>query len=237
MTKAVVWLVAGLTLATIVFSVAPGLDIAVSRLFAEDARFPIADNTLIEAVRKGLYSVEDAAGILALLTAALAHHLRRDVLRQAARVWLFQGLVFVAGPLLLVNGILKPLWSRPRPFRITAFGGAEPFQPIYQIAGTCTHNCSFTSGEMAGATALTIMAVMLARANRDRLAGLYSLALGLAILPMPFTAWQRIAAGRHFLSDITFSALCVALFAVLLAKAMRLNRRTPPVDSIRDSPY
>ena len=92
MTRALTWLVAGLALATIVFSVAPGLDIAVSRLFAEDARFPVADNPLIEAVRKGFYSAEDAAGVLALLTAALAHYLRRDVLGQAARVWLFQGL-------------------------------------------------------------------------------------------------------------------------------------------------
>jgi membrane-associated phospholipid phosphatase len=68
------------------------------------------------------------------------------------------------------------------------------------------------------------------------LAGFYGVALGLAVLPMPFTAWQRIAAGRHFLTDVIFSALLVALVAVLLAKAMGLHRRTPPVDLGRMSP-
>jgi lipid A 4'-phosphatase len=221
MTRAIVWLLAALAAAVTIFALAPSLDIAASRQFFDGTAFPVANNRVIETLRRVLIWVEDAAGLLAFPLAGLAARPGRPLLGQGARVWLFQGLVFLLGPAILVNGILKPLWSRPRPYNITDFGGTADFQPITQIGGACLRSCSFSSGEMAGATALTIMAVMLIRAHRTWLAGLVPLALAAAMAPMPFTAWQRMAAGKHFLSDVVISALLVALIAAVLARALR----------------
>lgn len=214
--------VVGLALAALVFCLWPGIDLWASAFFFDGSGFPVQTMASVEALRQGFYAVEDIAGLAAFPLALWAAR-RGPVLGQGARVWAYQGLVFLAGPLLAVNVLIKPLWSRPRPFRITEFGGPELFQPIWQLHGTCPRNCSFTSGEMAGAAALSLMAVMLARANRARLARAYPLALTLALLPLPFTAWQRLAAGRHFLSDEVFSLLVIGLIAAVLAPMLRTN--------------
>jgi lipid A 4'-phosphatase len=216
-------LLTGLALATAIFTLWPGIDLWASGMFFDGSGFPVQTIPGVEAVRQLFYWAEDGAGVAAFPLALWAAR-RGAVLGQGARAWTYQGLVFLLGPLLAVNGVIKPLWSRPRPYLISDFGGTELFQPIWQLHGTCPRNCSFTSGEMAGAVALSLMAVMLARANKDRLAGAYPLALGLALLPVPFTAWQRLAAGRHFLSDEVFSMLIVGLIAVLLAPMLRRSR-------------
>jgi lipid A 4'-phosphatase len=220
MTSPLTW-AAGLALAILTFCLWPGLDLWVSGLFFDGTGFPVYASTVVEAFRRSFYAAEDLAGVLAVAMAVWTSR-AGPKLGQGARTWAFQGLVFLLGPALLVNGILKPLWSRPRPYLMSVFGGPDAFQPIWALHGTCPRNCSFTSGEMAGATALTLMALMLARANRAALGPrLYGLVLAVAVLPLPFTAWQRIAAGRHFLSDVVLSALAVGLIASLLARLMR----------------
>lgn len=211
---------AGFALGTLLFCLWPGLDLWASALFFDGTGFPVQTMAPVELVRRFFYALEDIAGVAAFPLALWAVW-QGSVLGQGARVWAYQGLVFLLGPLIAVNGIIKPLWSRPRPFQVTDFGGTELFQPIWQLQGTCPRNCSFTSGEMAGAVALSLMAVMLTRANRARLAGAYPLVMGLALLPLPFTAWQRLAAGRHFLSDEVFSLLIVGLIAAVLAPLAR----------------
>jgi lipid A 4'-phosphatase len=126
-------------------------------------------------------------------------------------------LLFLLGPGLIVNGILKPFWDRARPFQIAQFGGAADFTPAWVISQACCGYRSFVSGEMAGATALAISLFLILRANRVALgetssnAGLV-LALGVPL----FTAWQRMAVGRHFLSDIVLAALVTLLLAATL---------------------
>lgn len=213
-------LLAGFALAILVFTLWPSLDIQASALFFDGSGFPVQTLAPVEAVRRLFYALEDIAGVAAFPLAIWAAR-RGTVLGQGARAWTYQGLVFLLGPLLAVNGVIKPLWSRPRPYLITEFGGTELFQPIWQLQGTCPRNCSFTSGEMAGAAALSLMAAMLVRANRERLGRAGPAALALALLPLPFTFWQRLAAGRHFLSDEVFSLLVVGLIALLLAPVLR----------------
>jgi membrane-associated PAP2 superfamily phosphatase len=41
-------------------------------------------------------------------------------------------LAIMLGPGLLVNGVLKPLWGRPRPAQTELFGGSRPYQPWWQ---------------------------------------------------------------------------------------------------------
>lgn len=212
----------GLAGVFVVFGLWPGLDLWTARLFFDGTGFPVAASPGIEGIRRVLNTAEDGMGLAALALAGLGLW-TGPLLGQGARVWLYQGLVFLLGPALLVNGFLKPFWARPRPFATADFGGPYPFRSVWQWHGACPRNCSFSSGEAAGATALLILGVMLSRANRDRLGPWgFRLAIACSVLPVPFTLWQRMAAGKHFLSDVTFSALAVALLASLLARAMRI---------------
>jgi lipid A 4'-phosphatase len=139
------------------------------------------------------------------------------ILNLPARAWGFQALVFLLGPGVIVNGLLKRQWGRARPFMTQDFGGNAQFSTAWELADQCARNCSFVSGEAAGATALAISICMVLRANRHGMPPLvYQMGVGVALLLPLVTAWQRMAAGRHYLSDVVISIMLVALLAALL---------------------
>ena len=118
--------------------------------------------------------------------------------------------VFAAGPVLLVNGILKEHWDRARPAHTEQFGGPKKYTPPLVIADQCEKNCSFVSGEAA--LGFTFMAFgFVARKPRRRRLGI---AAGITIGTL--FGLLRIIEGGHFLSDIYFAGLFIALTAWLL---------------------
>ena len=128
-------------------------------------------------------------------------------------------MTYLLGPALLVDGILKAQWGRARPANITEFGGPLEFSPALRLSDQCPSNCSFVSGEGAGATAMLI-AVMLVLRNQksgrySRLAGRIAIAIAVTGLGL------RIVMGRHFLSDTLFAVLFVTLIALLLLQLKR----------------
>src|ERR1700757_3368086 len=67
-----------------------------------------------------------------------------------------RSIVFLLGTLalapgVLANGVLKEHWARPRPIEVRDFTGSDAFVPWWDPRGTCDQNCSFISGEGAGA--------------------------------------------------------------------------------------
>jgi membrane-associated phospholipid phosphatase len=118
----------------------------------------------------------------------------------------------VLGPGLLVNGILKPNWHRPRPVQVTEFGGQLPYADWWKPG--CT-KCpgeplssrgkpfpkrSFPSGEAASSTWLFAPAMVVPPPWRiPAYVGAAVLAVGISL--------ARLAAGAHFLSDILIAGL------------------------------
>src|SRR5262245_4094209 len=58
--------------------------------------------------------------------------LRRSAWVRYRRACALVLLALALGPGLLVNGILKPLWGRPRPYQVESFGGARPYRYWWQ---------------------------------------------------------------------------------------------------------
>ncbi len=210
------------------FAVWPGLDLTVTAAFYDGATFPVALDARAETVRLILW---DFAIFVALVSAgmlAASLLLRRPVLRLPARVWGLILALFVLGPGLLVNGILKREWGRARPADTINFGGTQQFTPPHDTTGQCASNCSFVSGESAGAMALAIALWLILSAWRAQLpAWAYRAGQALIIAIPLITALQRVAAGRHFLSDTLLASLFIALLAAILARFI-LNRDGPP---------
>lgn len=218
--KLIVALLIGLIAASLLFAAWPSLDLAASGLFFDGSTFPVASIHPVEWLRVAMFVAEDA-GFVAALGLSLYTWQKGRVLRLSTRDWVFQTLIFVLGPGLIVNRILKRFWGRARPFQITPFGGDRTFSPAWKMTDQCAANCSFVSGEMAGATALAICLVFILRANCSAMPSRHyyaGVALALAI-PL-LTAWQRMAVGRHFLSDVVIAALLVGLLAAGLRQAL-----------------
>ena len=119
--------------------------------------------------------------------------------------YLFLVLIFGAG--LIVNGILKDDFGRARPRDIAEFGGSKRFTPAFVVSRECDRNCSFSSGDGAGAFFSVALALAL---SRKRAVLLAALAYGTAV------SFSRVASGAHFLSDSVVSFFVMLICADVL---------------------
>ena len=208
-------ILAVLTLITgALFALWPELDLAGSAFFHGAEGFD-ADMPLLKGLRNGLYYLPIAVmGVFAgaWLGAMIGLPLP-EALRPRGRSLVFLVLGLALGPGLLVNVILKDNWHRPRPVQVTEFGGPLEFRPWYKTDGDCVKNCSFVSGETAGAFWLVAPA-SLAPAPLRLPAVAVALGVGLT------TGALRVAFGGHFPSDVLFAGLFTLILVALLRKIL-----------------
>ena len=215
--RAVVALALAVLATSWLFAAYPAFDIATSQLFFDGTTFPVAGNPWVEGLRTTMIWAEDGGFVLLVIAWIVSR--KRPILNLLTRDWAYLALIFLLGPGLIVNGLLKRFWGRARPFSIQDFGGQAQFSRAWEFADQCARNCSFVSGEAAGATALAISICFVLRANRDRMRPyLYQMGVALALLVPLMTALQRMAAGRHYLSDVVLGCLLVCQLAAVLRR-------------------
>jgi lipid A 4'-phosphatase len=117
--------------------------------------------------------------------------------------------VFLLGPMILANAVLKDHWDRARPAHTEQFGGPKRYTPPLVIADQCESNCSFVSGEAALGFAYMAFGFVARTPARRRWGIAAGIALGSAF------GLLRIAEGGHYLSDVYFAGLFMALIAWL----------------------
>ena len=181
------------------------LDIQISTMFYHpelgtgDAAWPVQNTPFVQFCYK-------AAPILTMLVAlpALFIVLFGTWIRPL-KAWRAHAavvvLTVVLGPGLLVNGIFKEFWDRPRPVQTENFGGDFPYAPPLMI-GEAAGGKSFPCGHCSAGFALAAL-WLLWRKRRPRLA---AAALTLALVLGAAMGFSRIAAGGHYLSDVLWAA-------------------------------
>ncbi len=224
--KAGLWFAVAFVLALVVFAVWPGLDIAVSSWFYRpDSGFWLAEDPWVEGVRNLVWDLSILVFVLsaAAFVAALVGRRAREA---RGRIAGFIFLLYLLGPILLVDGILKRFWGRARPATIIEFGGDRMFTPPWLPSDQCASNCSFVSGEGSAAAALALSFLVLAPIARrilPRAAFVLYVAAGL-LLPAAGLA-LRVMTGRHFVSDTVFAVLFVSGIALVLHRLLLTERR------------
>lgn len=209
--------------AALLFVLNPGLDIAVSSVFhRKDDGFWL-DNESLPSVYRNAFSFMSISLAVLSLVLWIASYWRGPILGIKDRVWGFITLLYVLGPGLLVNSLLKSYVGRARPADVVEFGGENSFTPAFQLADQCQNNCSFVSGEGSSATAFFISLLALSPYVTNKPARYLLVAVGFAAALI--AASLRVMKGRHFLSDTIFSVLFVSAVAVLLS--WLLLRREP----------
>jgi lipid A 4'-phosphatase len=196
------WLiVGGFALASALFVTFPGIDIRVAGLFF-DHGFQQQDLWWNRLLHGSLaYFLWISVGCV-LAVYAVNRLTRRNLLNIRGRTVAYLLLVLVIGAGVIVNYTFKDHFGRARPRDVEVFGGPLRFTPAFVISDQCHRNCSFSSGDAAGA----FFAVALARALSRR-----RLVLGIAVGFAALVAYSRIAAGAHFLSDTLVSTFVMLL--------------------------
>ncbi len=223
MTKLGPWLItlAGLWFIGLLFVLWPGLDLMFTGLFWRPGNgFFLADSWWAVAVYRAVPVVTwvTVCGMLLALVLALAG---RTVGRWGPRETVFVLAVYAVGPGLLVNAVFKDHWGRARPRDVVEFGGTKRFTPPALPTDQCQDNCSFTAGHPAAIFALGALALLARPGRRIRYLVVIALAGGTVGL-------VRVLQGGHFVSDVIFSALVVALTIVFLGRLIAPRARDAP---------
>ncbi len=111
---------------------------------------------------------------------------------------------------LLVNGILKTYWGRPRPNQITEFGGHYQYRHILP-PGTPGKGASFPSGHSAMGFAFLSLAFWRRRAKAIAYAGLTT-----GVVLGGLLSAARLVKGAHFPTDMLWSLGIVLMTATVL---------------------
>ena len=184
------------------FLLAPDLDLAAARQFVlEDGSFSGTHSTPVHIVRdvfKTIFIVCCGSAVVGLGLAAL----RRSHMLAVSCSYLI--LCLSVGPGLVTNLLLKDQWGRARPLQVIEFGGTKTFTPPLIRTDQCRRNCSFVSGEASSMfAAFYAIALIMPK---------WSVTLLLAGTAAGFGAGLiRMAQGAHFLSDVVFAGVFMAL--------------------------
>lgn len=210
--------------AGLAFGIFPQLDLAVARHFHDyiDARHNVfawrISPPLMLARNIGLWvsTVLIAPAVGALILKLM---LPRNKMLVSGRAIAFLIATMALAPGLLVNVVLKDHWGRPRPIDVAQFGGAYHFMAWWDPHGGCSSNCSFVSGDVAGAAWTFAPAALAPPPWR-------ALAYGGALAFTAAMATIRVMAGAHFPSDVIFAALLTFLIVWLVYGLIYRWKRT-----------
>lgn len=198
-------------LAAIVFLLWPTLDIAVSQQFYRPGHgFEANQLPWVKWVYAYTQRIGWVCALLCLLLWVLGKwwpaRISVSVRRSAMAVFL----VALLGAGLLVDQIIKPSWSRPRPVHVDTFGGPDAFRSPWQPCMRCSEQYSFVTGH--GTAGFVLMALgICATPKRRRQWMMAALVLG------GFIGGVRMAQGAHFLSDVVFAFFAVWLSTLLVS--------------------
>lgn len=144
-------------------------------------------------------------------------------LKRWRRSGFFLALLLLLGPGLLVNALFKPHWMRPRPSQTADFGGAEQFEPVWDM-GQNAQSRSFPSGHASMGFYLMAPAFLFYRRRRRLAVAFFAAGLGAGMV----LGLTRVVQGGHFASDVLWSAGCVYLTGLLLYVLLRPDEDRSP---------
>jgi lipid A 4'-phosphatase len=207
------WLLLGAVVIGVIagglFSAFPQLDLMTSEFFYTGGSFFGKTNTGVEVLRTALLLVNVLICAAAIAGLIISLILKGPWLRVPTAKWLLLAVCLAVGPGLVCNYGLKNSWGRARPSQIVEFGGTKAYSPPLTPSDQCTSNCSFVAGE-ASTIYITFFAGAFMFPGRARRLITAGIAAGM------LAGLIRMSQGAHFLSDVVFAGIAMALTAGII---------------------
>ncbi|WP_045836636.1 phosphatase PAP2 family protein [Hyphomicrobium sp. 99] len=190
-----------------VFALMPGIDLKVAHLFyAGNGQFVGNQLPAVGVIRFGFNAAFYVTCALTVVGLVISGRTASSWLGFGIRKWLFLALCLLTGPLVVANIGFKDHWGRARPRDVVEFAGSKAFTAPFPPSSQCSFNCSFVSGEASSVFIVLFAAALLFRSLSRNFVAFGILLGGLAGL-------TRMAQGGHFLSDVIFAGVLMAITA------------------------
>lgn len=182
------------------------LDLAITRFFYNIGNDPV-EHFVSSPLTELLFLIGPMPANLFALGAAFL--LIGSWIFQSLKKWRNPALVlllsYAIGAGLIVNGILKEYWGRPRPKQVEEFGGTQSFRPYYSPNFHQPQpSKSFPCGHCASGFYFFALGILGLRLNKSWLT---MTGFALALIFGITLSLSRMAQGGHFLTDTLFAAL------------------------------
>jgi lipid A 4'-phosphatase len=201
-------------LAGIAFLAFPEIDLIASRVFhVGSGTFSGQSLGWVQMLRSLFVGVFYLCIATALAGLVITRGRTRSWLHLTGAQWLFLAICLAMGPGVVTNIVFKDHWGRARPKQVVEFGGAKTFTPPLIPTDQCANNCSFVSGE-AASIFMPFYAVGLLMPQWAAV-----LLVGGTVLGF-MAGLVRMSQGAHFLSDVIFAAVFMALTAAIAHRAV-----------------
>lgn len=196
--------------AIVLFWLFPGIDLWASRLFYLGSQDFVGNNFVFPEIARTLFlamfvfaCLITAVGLfIALLT-------RSSWFNLSVTKWMFIACCLAVGPGVIAHLCLEGHWGRARPVDVIEFGGQKTFTSPIHPSDQCERNCSFVPGE-ASMMYMIFFAAGLVFKTRARMLVILGLVFGSA------AGLLRMAQGAHFLSDVLFAGILMAVTAATI---------------------
>jgi lipid A 4'-phosphatase len=213
-------------IAALIWTLIPDLDLQISRSLYRGSNLFVGNEQTAVTLLRNILIIAFFATAFAATAIAIHLHLRGGTRFGLDKFrWLFIALCMGLGPGVVTNLIIKDQIGRARPKSVIEFGGDRTFSPPLTIAGQCTRSCSFVSGEASSSFVIFYAAAIAAPQAATALI-IVGTAVGL------LTGFVRMLQGAHFLSDVVFAGVFMALTVASAYFALRaldiwIRRRWP----------
>lgn len=203
-----------------VFVCWPQIDLTVSSWFfdTELRNWPLKDHPVSASVYALFRYMPHFLLPLMLVILGLTFW-RHGICKDHRKPWLYLFLVLLIGPGIIVHGVFKEGFERPRPRQVQEFNGNSGFTPAFVISDSCEKSCkSFVSGHAA----MGFFFIALGWVFRSRRWFWFGISMGV------ISSVGRIVQGGHFLSDTLFAGFVVYFTCRILGYWLLGHSRISP---------
>lgn len=196
--------------ALVLFVCAPQIDLMFANIFyLGNHQFAGKASELVPIIRWTFIVFFYLVCIVTVIGLVMTARSRKSWLDLNLSKWLFVSLCLLTGPLFVTNIGFKDHWGRARPRDVIEFNGAKAFTAPFPPSHQCNYNCSFVSGEASSIFIVLFAGALLFKPLSRRFVAMGIVLGGLAGL-------MRMAQGAHFLSDVVFAGILMAITAAAL---------------------
>ena len=192
-----------LSLSFLLFFCIPEIDIKFSNLFFINREFIYKNNYFAVLIFESIPTLTKIFVIITIFLFIYSLFKNKINLMFTSLFFLLSAAI---GPGLIVNELLKNNFGRPRPDIIIEFDGKHKFVKPLEFSNACKKNCSFSSGHASMGYYFTSISYLF-RSRKFAFKFVFSF----FFLFGSMVGLMRIIQGRHFLSDVIFSALITIL--------------------------